>query len=319
MHPIIQVPSDASDLTEQMGTKPKFWFRDELNRQCLFKEGRPNTGENWAEKVCCELCELLGIPHAQYDLAVWRHRSGVVSPTFVPNGGRLIHGNELLARIIEGYEHEKRFSARQHTVSVVMAIMRGSRPLLVRVPQGPKSVVRPAPIDMPLGYSAPDAVKTAGGVFVSYLMLDALVGNQDRHHENWGLILSKENAITLAPTFDHASSLGRNETDAERVARLTTRDQGRSVEKYAERAKSAFFANPTSEKPLTTMAAFQEAAKLVPEARDYWLNRLAATGLADYSGIFDNIPPQEITEPAREFALKMLEVNRDRLLRSQEA
>lgn len=317
MYPIIHVPDDASDLPEQMGTKPKFWFRDEQNQQCLFKEGRPNTGENWAEKVCCELCELLGIPHAHYDLARWRRRSGVVSPTFVPNGGRLIHGNELLARIIAGYEHEKRFSARQHTVSVVMAIMRGSRPLLVRVPlpRGPKSIIRPAPIDMPLGYSAPDAVKTAGGVFVSYLMLDALVGNQDRHHENWGLILSKENAITLAPTFDHASSLGRNETDAERVARLTTRDQGRSVEKYAERAKSAFFANPTSDKPLTTMAAFQEAAKLVPEARDYWLRRLAAIGLADCRGIFDNIPPHEITDPARDFALKMLEINRDRLLR----
>jgi len=298
MYPIIHVPADASDLPEQMGTKPKFWFRDEHNRQCLFKEGRPNTGENWAEKVCCELCELLDIPHAHYDLAIWRERNGVVSPTFVPNGGRLIHGNELLARIIEGYEHEKRFSARQHTVSVVMAIMRGF------------------PIEMPLGYSAPDAVKTAGGVFVSYLMLDALVGNQDRHHENWGLILSKESTITLAPTFDHASSLGRNETDEERVARLTTRDQGRSVEKYAERAKSAFFSNPASEKPLTTVAAFQEAAKLVPEARDYWLKRLATTGLADYSGIFDNIPPQAITEPAREFALTMLEVNRDRLLRS---
>lgn len=81
-------------------------------------------------------------------------------------------------------------------------------------------------------------------------------------------------------------------------------------------AKSAFFASPTSDEPLTAMAAFQEAAKLVPEARDYWLGRLAATDLADYRRIFDNIPPDEITDPARDFALKMLEINRARLLRS---
>lgn len=301
MYPIIQVLDDASDLPEQLGTKYKFWFRDASNQQCLFKEGRPNTGENWAEKACCELCALLGIPHAHYDLAAWRHRSGVVSPTFVPDGGRLVHGNELLAKFVSDYEREKRFRARQHTVAVVMGIMRFPGILL------------------PSGHIPLEQIKNAAGMFVGYLMLDALIGNQDRHHENWGLIVLSEGKVMLAPTFDHASSLGRNETDAERTARLTTRDQGRSVEKYVERAKSAFFHTPTSERPFTTLEAFQEAAKLDPEARDYWLERLAATGLADYSGIFDNIPSQEITKPEREFALKMLEVNRDRLLRVQEA
>jgi hypothetical protein len=206
----------------------------------------------------------------------------------------------LLARVVADYEHEKRFSAHQHTVAVVMAIMR---------------VVE---IGMPLGYAPADSIKSAAGVFVGYLMLDALVGNQDRHHENWGLILSGEQQVTLVPTFDHASSLGRNETDNERVARLTTRDQGRTVEKYVERARSAFFHTPASEKPLSPLAAFQEAAKLAPEGREYWLQRLGATGLADYARIFDNIPAHEITHPARDFALKMLEINRDRLLRSTE-
>jgi hypothetical protein len=283
-----------------MGTKRKFWFRDEVGRQCLFKEGRPNTGENWAEKVCCELCALLDIPHAHYEFAVWRGRNGVVSPTFVPEGGRLVHGNELLARVVAGYEHEKRFSAHQHTVAVVMGIMR---------------VVE---IGVPLGYAPADSIKSAASVFVGYLMLDALVGNQDRHHENWGLILSGEQQITLVPTFDHASSLGRNETDNERVARLTTRDQRRTVERYVERARSAFFHAPASETPLTPLAAFQEAAKLAPEGREHWLQRLGATSLADYARIFDNIPALEITDPARGFALKMLEINRDRLLRSFE-
>ncbi len=31
----------------------------------------------------------------------------------------------------------------------------------------------------------------------SALLLDALVGNQDRHHENWGLIISTGRGLTL--------------------------------------------------------------------------------------------------------------------------
>jgi hypothetical protein len=45
-------------------------------------------------------------------------------------------------------------------------------------------------------------------------MLDAWIGNGDRHHLNWGLVRNKLTpniieTIHLAPTYDHASSLGR--------------------------------------------------------------------------------------------------------------
>lgn len=315
MFSIVQVPDEAPEQPEQLGTKLKFWFRDDAGRRCLFKQGRPNTGENWAEKVCCELCELLGIPHAHYDLAVWKNLRGVVSPTFVPRGDRLIFGNELLAKFDPDYHGERRVRAQRHTVSRVMAIMRGSQLLVVKVPHGARTVVRPIRIEMPLEYIAPQEIRTVAGVFIGYLMLDALVGNQDRHDENWGLILSPDNRLTLAPTFDHASSLGRNEQDAERLERLKTRDHGRSIERYVERARSAFYPQ-IGEKSLTTLAAFEEAAKFleVRGARNYWLAQLKAISLAAFRRIFENIPASEITEPAMEFALKMLEINRTQLL-----
>ncbi|MEG3898961.1 MULTISPECIES: hypothetical protein [unclassified Microcoleus] len=45
-------------------------------------------------------------------------------------------------------------------------------------------------------------------------MLDAWIGNTDRHHENWGFVevrASKTPQVIahLAPTYDYASSLGR--------------------------------------------------------------------------------------------------------------
>ena len=111
-YPIIQLHDDAPTQLEQLGTKTKFWYRDDMERSILFKEGRPGTGENWAEKVSCEICKLLGIPHADYDLAIWKKRKGVATPNFVPEGGRLVLGNELLAKVIDGYDGGQRYQVR---------------------------------------------------------------------------------------------------------------------------------------------------------------------------------------------------------------
>lgn len=299
MYPIVSVPDNAPDQMEQLGTKYKFWYRDEQGRRCLFKEGRPGTGENWAEKVCCELCALLGIPHGHYELAVWKEHKGVVTPTFVPEGGRLVFGNELLAEFIPRYEGERRVRARKHTLVRVMAVMR----------------LGGAGIEMPTGFVPPPEIENVAGLFIGYLMLDALVSNQDRHDENWGLIWLPDGRVTLAPTFDHASSLGRNERNETRLERLTTGDRGRSVDRYVERARSALYDRP-GEKAYTTLEAFDEAARF-PEtraAKAYWLARLAAVRVAEFRSILDNIPPTEISDPARAFALRMLEINRERLL-----
>ncbi len=297
-YPIIELAEDAPTQLEQLGTKAKFWYRDEKGRRMLFKEGRPRTGENWAEKVCCEICRLLELPHAEYDFAVWKGRKGVITPTFVPKGGRLVLGNELLARIVEDYDQTKRFRARQHTVRTVMAIASISE------------------VGFPKGWKPATSIEDAAGVFVGYLMLDALVSNQDRHHENWGVIFLPEEGVFFAPTFDHASSLGRNETDAGRTERLTTKDKGRSVEAYVRRAKSAFYASYSNSKPLTTLDALREAAKIRPEAADYWLEQLNKIGNKDYRSILMEIPDTEISTPARDFAGRMLQINANRILQS---
>jgi len=298
-YPIVELAEDVPAQLEQLGTKTKFWYRDENGLRMMFKQGRPGTGENWAEKVCCEICRLLDIPHAEYELAVWKNnRKGVVTPTFVPKGGRLVLGNELLARIADNYDQTKRFRARQHTVRTVMA----AASLEI--------------IGFPIDWNPPESVTDAAGVFVGYLMLDALVSNQDRHHENWGVILRPEEGISFAPTFDHASSLGRNETDDARTDRLTTKDKGRSVEAYVARAKSAFYATYSSTKPLTPLDAFREAAKLRPEAADYWLRQLAGIENANYRNIFAEVPGTEISAPARDFAVRMIEINVNRILQT---
>lgn len=291
---------DAANLAEQLGTKPKFWYQGESSVNCLFKEGRSGTGDDWSEKVASELCGLVDLPHAVYDLAVWKGRRGVVCPTFVPEGGRLVLGNELLARILSGYPEKQFFHVRQHTLRRVLAIVRNKR------------------IRVPLGWNMRPGITSAIDVFIGYLLLDAWIANQDRHHENWSLVVSPAPAIHLAPTYDHASSLGSSETDKNRKDRLTTRDRGRSMERYVERAKSAFFFSPSNPKPMSTLDAFHYAGKVRPAAARAWLEYLAQLSWQNVRMIFEQIPRGLISDVAIEFALKMLDLNRQRLLSLRE-
>jgi hypothetical protein len=295
-YPIVTVLPDSSTQLEQLGTKAKFWYPFDNNQKALFKAGRPGTGENWAEKVCCELAQLLGLPHAEYELALWRGTKGVISPSLVPQNGRLILGNELLAWVHKSYEPAARYKTTQHILRRVIAVLQQTT------------------IGTPSGWIRPRQVSNAVGVFAGYLLLDALVCNQDRHHENWGLIVTPEHGLTLAPTFDHASSLGRNETDETRRKRLNTRDKGFSVESYVTKARSGFFENKSSTKAMSTLEAFRDCAKANGRAGQYWLDRLYALKNSDFSDILNEIPDDFISPEAREFANAMLDINRNRLL-----
>lgn len=194
MYPIFPVPLDAAEAPEQMGTKRKFWFRDPALGLCLFKLARPGTGEDWSEKVACELAALLGLPHARYEMAEWDGKPGSISISMLTDEETLIHGNELIAQLTNAYprpEAAPRFRNSGHTLSLVVSTLERS------------GASAPAGIDLPPG------VTTAVDVFVGYLLLDALIGNTDRHHENWAVIESYgfearelEFFLRLAPTYD---------------------------------------------------------------------------------------------------------------------
>ena len=216
MFPVFSIPPDAAEISEQMGTKFKFWYEDPQRGLTLFKEGRPGTGENWAEKLACEFALMLGIPHAYYDLGEWNGRTGVLSPSFVPKAGRLIHGNELLGgKVSATYDDDqlRYYHQRNHTAAAVLGLLRLS-----------------SNIQLPWNSARVDGINSALDVFVGYLLFDAWIANQDRHSENWGLVKLRD-IFYLAPSYDHGSSLARNLTDEERKRRIFTKDKGPSIEK----------------------------------------------------------------------------------------
>ncbi len=281
------------DELEQLGTKEKFWFEDDNKQKTLFKIGRPNTGENWSEVVTSNLCELLDIPHAKYEFATWEGKDGTITKSFVPRNHRLIHGNELLGKIITGYHGEQKYKVREHTLDIVLAVA--------------KFVPKLAPIGCNSNLSTLE-------IFAGYLMLDCWIGNQDRHHENWGFVFSPDAKIHLAPTFDHASGLGCRVSDYERAKRLKTKDSSFSVEYFVSKAKTPFYKTKDSTKPMTSIDVFKETYKYSA----YWLERLEKIDINDVVKIFSKVPKRLISEEAIDFALKMLEINRLNMLKIKE-
>lgn len=295
---IIDVPVDAADAPEQLGSKYKFWYRDQVFGRCLFKEGRTNTGENWAEVVSSHLATLLGIPRARYELARYQGQQGVISPIFVPNGSRLVHGNELLATTIREYDPGVGYGQSLHTVRHVVSIMRNPDHRA------------------PLGWTKSALVNSALDVFVGYVLLDAWIGNTDRHHENWGFINEPGGDITLAPSFDHASSLGRELTDDRRMAMLRSDSERLSLVAYAQRGRSAFYSRSSDTRPLSVLGAFLAFAGSRPAAAEAWLERLRGIDTGSVESIFSSVPSLFMSPIAGEFSVELLRTNREAILSS---
>jgi hypothetical protein len=299
---------DSSDSLEQLGTKEKFWCYDKNNTEHLFKIGRPNTGENWSEKVAGELAKLLGISAIYYEFAIYNNKEGVLSQNFVPDNGRLIHGNELMAKIDKHYPKLQRYSVKSYCLNTVMA-------LLKNLQQSNKQMM----LELPIGFK--DAkIKEPIELFIGYLLFDCWIANGDRHHENWGIIIiNQPDLVTLhlSPSYDHASSLGCRESDKKREERINTKDKGYSVASYVRKAKSAFYDNKG--KHLKTIDAFTQGIGVhYKDAALIWLERLEKITLQDIDRVFSEIPLQLISKQAILFAKEILEENKKRLLEVKE-
>lgn len=304
LYPILDVTEWAVVGDEAMGSKTKVWLEDKNSVKWLFKQQhRSYTGDDWSEKIASEVAAILGVPHARVELAVRRGARGCVGRDLVGQLGaaELVPGNRLLVEHDPTYPQSDHFyRVSDHTLDRVLAAI-GQE--FIGVPEG-------TPDDPRVG--------CACDVFVGYLMLDALVGNTDRHPENWAVLLCEprgaRRAGVLCPTFDHAASLGFNLGDEERGRRLVTRDRGYAVPAYVRKARSALYRSEADKNPLSPLDTFREAAARCPQAARFWLGRLAAAAESDLTDIVGRVPDVIITDTARRFACALLSCNRTNLL-----
>ena len=279
---------------ELMGSKPKQWLihpvtgEHWLMKEATFNKPRDEPayrkGDDWAERIACGVARVLSLPAAEVELSVLSRGDERVYGTICRSvlggkGGTLIHGNELLAN--QGDHVADRYR-ESYTVEAVHRALWDCQP--------------------PTGTSED---LSTWDVFVGYLVLDAIIGNTDRHDQNWAVIPS-ESGRHLAPTFDHASSLGFLLSDCARQGRLSTRDGNRTPEGFADRAKSRFHCKPH---PIDVVAA----ARILDgrAAEEHWLYQ--PPGIDDLVAPIWAIPEHRMSEPARQFAERVMRRNWARL------
>ena len=145
-----------------------------------------------------------------------------------------------------------------------------------------------------------------------------MVANPDvgTHHQNWGLIINlpenKESAnpiVALAPTFDHASSLGRELTDEARARH----SKERTIERYTLRARGGIFENAESSRGMSPISLAALLAVRYPHFFKLWQIRVKDLNPDDFKILIERIPCDRISPQGKEFALALLLKNTELL------
>ena len=280
-YPIIKVLPEWELGPEEMGSKEKFWYHDPDEKTVwLFKHPQDNTGQHWAEKVSAEVASQLGIVHAKVELAECRGKRGSTTESFSRNERELVHGNQMLERVVRGYDPKKTFNQSTHTLTNIWRV-------IDRV------------------FPESDGARQAKLRFAEYLVLDALIGNTDRHHENWGILRRRVGDRWrgfLAPSFDHASSLGRELQDQDRDRRLNENRVGA----YLQRGRGAIYWSADERHGPSPLELVRRASRTHPDLFRPALGKLARLDEISLRELVTRVPDDWMTSSARAFALTLM-------------
>ncbi len=283
-------PDTGQHWAEKIATavaKSQGTLSEEQGTNWLFKYPQPDTGQHWAEKIAAEVARLLGVQHAKVELAVFSGERGSVTESFVRVGQELVHGNQLLEGVVHGYDPEKKFHQSSHTLLNIWQVMNNV-------------------------FIEPEAARKSKVRIAEYLVLDALIGNTDRHHENWGILRKRvgENwRGVVAPSFDHASSLGRELLDERRSSLLAENRVG----DYAEKGRGAIYWLDDGRRGPSPLKLVRRATPHYPDLFHPALMKLERLSKNSISDCVNGVPSDWMTPVAREFAIALMCYNRERL------
>lgn len=294
--PLIDVSNWDIVEEEPSGATPKLWLEEPntkpevhwLFKAVTVKNGHVH-GEDWAEKAASHLAAYLAVPCAAVELATWNGFDGSISRNLRPESSDMQPGRVQLEKCeAPGYVHHSKGKDHPgHSLENIRTALQGASP--------------PPDCALPFDGSAFD-------VFAGYVLLDAWIANQDRHDHNWSVLIpttASPGLTRLSGSYDHGSSLGFGVRDA-RCAEMLATDDG--VEIWCRRGRALRFEG----RPGLIDAAQLALSLASPLARAYWPEQIRRVQQNYVLGLMGRIP--RMSDGQRRFAIKLLEVNRRRLL-----
>jgi hypothetical protein len=163
---------------EGSGRNEKVWLTNPGTQEIgLFKFRKSSlTSEHISEKLASDIAHLLGLECANIEIGRYHSRVGCMSYLINQPGEELIEGISLISKYYPNYNSDTMHDdvqAEYYSFDMIMQALEnyGLKP-----------------------------------EFLKIMIFDCLIGNSDRHQNNWAIIKSK-GAVRLSPMYDNGSSL----------------------------------------------------------------------------------------------------------------
>ncbi|MED1488421.1 HipA domain-containing protein [Bacillus smithii] len=264
---------EKDDEKQASGTRQKFWLINPMNRRTyLFKIPKESTGEAWAEVIASKIGQKIGLKTMKADLAIYNGVLGVLSENFIRDGEEFYEGGDLFFAIAEDFD---RYSLKYYDFPNIIKVL------------SEFSLERD---------------------FIQISVFDAFIANQDRHCDNWGLIVDQSN-YQLAPIYDNGASLGYQLRE-ERILKMF-RDQ-RMFEAFTNRSYS-LIGLPHKKKPkYRELLTFIN--ELFPCEMKEMIERMSQINKNEISDILSSISDKVMNRVYKEWVLQLLKYRKEWLM-----
>lgn len=165
------------------GASRKHWLINKhKNKRGIFKYPKKTssgifTGEYWAESLACEIARALNIPCAEVDMGYFNGELGSMSYMIVGQDEILVDGISFITEKYPNYSIDDFYDETLNSWYTIQMILNSLK-------------------DINLDKD-----------FLKIPIFDCLIGNSDRHHNNWGVIINADTNKKLSPLYDNGSSL----------------------------------------------------------------------------------------------------------------
>lgn len=293
---------------EAAGSTTTVWLEEPetceewLHKDTVIPSNGVEQGEDWSEVISTQVAQLLKVPCAETRMCIRAGRRGSLSRNVRPTGQALFEGHTVLFNAGAGgyFPHSEGKPG-----------VDPSRPELKR-PGHHLTNIKAAldGVAAPPNFRGPPAL-TGFDVFAGYMIFDALVANQDRHEQNWAILTSQLVSSTerLAPSYDHASSLGYNLSDTKRKACIDDPDRLRM---WANRGTAIRFEHHAS-RPTLVEHAVNAVEKCTPEGAHWWREQICDLDLEPLRESLQGGAISGMSVAAATFASNLLSLNQGRL------
>lgn len=316
-YPIIDISNWKYENINVSGSKEKRWYRSlDKNQLALFKlpvsmtsqipqgEGE-STGEVWSEKICSEIGNCMGFPTHNVDIGAL-----VIDDESIEyyglKGKNVQTGQKVFGALCWSFLDETSDSLVEGADMIMDFDETYDRDTL----RGKREIY-----NFDLLYRLFYENGILDNLF-QMIIFDTLIGNTDRHQDNFGVIRDEETGQQkFAPLYDNSSSLGREMN--ERRIKLMLRD-GNMFNSYIFGNKSSTlirWENSWTKKKLNIIEFYEKVKCSHPQEVKKYLSNVANLTDEILENIIYKVPTIVMSEPKKELVKKILKARRDYLIK----